>query len=198
MIGRVIQANMRSFVFGTRVPESDVPVFGALVKTPIRHRQATIYGLIYDIAVNEDDDGMTRMLSVAEDAREEDIDWQRSRLIPLNVSVLCVGYQEHGGPIRRQFPPQPPIALNEIDCCEADEIIAFTERLDHFQLVLDARDAPCDELLAASVSQAAGAREAGLRRDFVVACGRELARLLMGDSLRIERILRRIRWEEQA
>ncbi len=198
MIGRVIQANMRSFVFGTRVPESDVPVFGALVKTPIRHRQATIYGLIYDIAVNEDDDGMTRMLSVAEDAREEDIDWQRSRLIPLNVSVLCVGYQEAGGAIRRQFPPQPPIALNEIECCENDELIQFTEQLDHFQLVLDARDAPCDELLAASVSQAAGAREAGLRRDFVVACGRELARLLMGDTLRIERIIRRIRWDEQA
>ncbi|MGQ9816321.1 MAG: hypothetical protein ACUVR3_14535 [Candidatus Roseilinea sp.] len=198
MIGRVIRANMRSFVFGARVPESDVPTFGALVKTPIRHRQATIYGLIYDIAVNEDDDGMTRMLSVAENAREEDIDWQRRRLIPLNVSVLCVGYREAGGPIRRQFPPQPPVALNEIECCDDEELIAFSERLDHFKLVLDAREAPCDELLAASISQAAIAREAGLRRDFVVACGRELARLLMGDSLRIEQIIRRIHWNERA
>ncbi|MCS7061722.1 MAG: hypothetical protein RMN25_11235 [Anaerolineae bacterium] len=198
MIGRIIRANMRSFVFGTRVPESDVPIFGALVKTRLTHREATIFGLIYDIAVNEDDDGMTRMLSVAEDVREEDIAWQRSRLIPLNVHVLCVGYREANGLIRHQFPPQPPVALNEIECCTTEEIARFTERLDHFQLVLESRDAPCDELLAASISQAAAARPAGQRRSFVIECGRELARLLMGDTLRLERIFRRIQWNESS
>ena len=196
MIGRVISANMRIFVFGTRVPESDVPVFGALVKTPIRFRQATIYGLIYDIAVNDDDDGMTRMLSVSDSAKDEDIEWQRSRLIPLSVSVLCVGYREYGGTIRRQFPPQPPVALNDIDCCDDNELIHFTERLEHFQLVLDSRDAPCDELLAAGISQAAAARPPDQRRAFIVDCGRELARLLLGDALRLEQILRRIHWTE--
>jgi hypothetical protein len=192
MIGRVIRANMRAFVFGTRVPESGVPTFGALVKTPIRHRQAVIYGLIHDIAVNEDDDGITRMLSVSDSARDEDLEWQRSRLIPLTVSVLCVGYREADGPIRRQLPPQPPIALNTIDACDTDEIVAFTEKLDHFRLVLDAREAPCDELLAAAIRQAAEARPEEQRRACVVRCGRELARLLSSDILRLEQILKRV------
>lgn len=191
MIGRVIRATMRSFVFGARVPESGVPTFGALVKTAIRHRQTAIYGLIFDIAVNADDDGMTKMLSVSDNARDEDLEWQRSRLIPLDVSVLCVGYREQGGPIRRQFPPQPPIALNEIEVCDDDELRAFTERFDHFGLILDSRDAPCNELLAAHLSQAAGLHPEP--RSFVVAGGRELARLLPDDSLRLEQILRRVR-----
>lgn len=190
MIGRVLRATLRSFVFGARVPESDVPTFGALVKTHIRYRQAAIYGLIYDIAVNSDDDGMTKMLSVSDNARDEDIEWQRSRLIPLDVSVLCVGFQEQGGIIRRQLPPQPPIALNEIERCGQDEVTRFTERLDHFQLVLDSRDAPCDELLAAHIAQAAAPRPDP--RAFVVASGRELARLLANDVLRLEHILRRV------
>ena len=200
IVGKVLRANMRTFVFGTRIPESDVPTFGALVQTRNPYRQATIYGLIYDIALKDDERGMVKLMSVADDARDEDIEWLRSQLVPLEVSVLCVGYQMHDGqPIRHGLPPQPPIALHGIECCEAPEIEAFTQQLDFFRLVLEAKDVPCDELLAATIRMAAGTRKMGTARDtFAVACGRELARLLSYDGARLEGLLRRLQYERNS
>ncbi|MFC1463591.1 MAG: hypothetical protein ACFLMY_01965 [Candidatus Brachytrichaceae bacterium NZ_4S206] len=191
--GRVLRANTRSFVFGTRVPKEDVPVFGAFVKTHIQRKDATVFGLIYDIVV--EDDGMTRMLSVAEDGlvRPEEIEWQRSRRVPIEVSVLCVGYRDGDAAndsIRQVIPPQPPITLDEVVSCTKDEVQQFTQRLDFFRLVLEARDAPCDELLAASLRLASETHNDP--RAFLRRCGRELARLLAGDGARLDGLLRRL------
>lgn len=190
VIGKVLRANTRSFVFGTRVPKSDVPIFGSLVKTKIQFRNAVVFGLIYDIEVL--DDGMTRMLSVAEDVRPEDIEWQRMRRVPVEASVLCVGYQEEGRPIRHALPAQPPITLDEVVTCDQAEVCQFTERYGFLRLVLEARDAPCQELLAASIRLARDARPEAQQRDFVLSCGRELARLLASDGARLEDVLRRM------
>lgn len=191
--GRILRANTRSFVFGTRVPKEDVPVFGAFVKTRIQRKDATVFGLIYDIVV--EDDGMTRMLSVAEDGlvRPEEIEWQRSRRVPIEVSVLCVGYRDGdaaGNSIRQVIPPQPPITLDEVVSCTKDEVQQFTQRLDFFRLVLEARDAPCDELLAASLRLASETHSDP--RAFLRRCGRELARLLAGNGARLDGLLRRL------
>jgi hypothetical protein len=197
IVGKVLRANMRTFVFGTRIPESDVPTFGALVQTHNPYRQTTIYGLIYDIALKDDERGMVKLLSVAEEAREEDIEWLRGQMVPLEVSVLCVGYQGHdNGHIRQGLPPQPPIALYGIECCEKEDIAQFTEQLDFFRLVLEAKDIPCsEELLAAIIRLATGSRAKGHQRDFAIGCGRELARLLASDGARLEGLLRRIQMD---
>ena len=97
-IGKVLRSNTRSFVFGTKVPKTDVPLFGSLVKTQIQYQNAVIYGLIYNIEIL--DDGMTKMLSVAEDVTREEIEWQRSRRVPVEASVLSVGYKAEGERIR--------------------------------------------------------------------------------------------------
>jgi hypothetical protein len=76
--------------------------------------------------------------------------------------------------------------------CAAGELADFTGRFDYFRLVLDNRDLPADELLAANLRYAAEARGAG-GRDFLVDAGRELARLLAMDLGRLDAILRRIR-----
>jgi hypothetical protein len=188
--GRVLRSNTRGFVFGTRVPKGDVPVFGAFVKTRIQRRNATVFGLIYNIEVQ--DDGMTKMMSVAEDGvvTPDDIEWQRNRRVPVEASVLCVGYQEEGEPIRQSLSAQPPITLDVVEACEAEEVCAFTERLDFFRLVLEARDAPCDELLAASIRLAGGAQPDST--SFTRRCGVELARLLANDGARLDGLLRRL------
>lgn len=191
--GRILHANAHSFIFGTRVPREGVPIFGALVKTHIEHKKATVFGLIYDIIIEAD--GVTRMLSIAEDdlVRPEEIAWQRSRLMPIEVSVLCVGYREGNGAghaIRQAFPPQPPVTLNEVVSCSADEVREFTQKLDFFRLVLDAHDVPNDELLAASLRLASQTHEDP--QAFLRGCGRELARLLAGNSVRLDSLLRRL------
>lgn len=190
--GRVLRANTRTYVFGTRVPKEDVPVFGAFVKTRIEHKKATVFGLIYDIAV--EDDSMTRMLSVAEaeNVRPEDFEWLRNRRVPIEVSVLCVGYHDGNAKedIRQVIPPQPPIMLDEVLSCTKDEVQRFTQQLDFFRLVLEARDTPSDELLAASLRLASATHDDP--RAFMRRCGRELARLLASDGARLDGLLRRL------
>jgi hypothetical protein len=186
--GRILRANTQHFVFGTRVPKEDVPIFGAFVKTQIQFRNATVFGLIYDIEVQ--DDGMTRMLSVADDVKPEDIEWQRNRRVPVEASVLCVGFQEEGQAIRHALSAQPPITLDEVMSCTKDDVRTFTQELGFFRLVIESRDAPCDELLAASVRLASETHSDA--KAFTRQCGRELARLLANDGARLDGLLRRL------
>ena len=85
------------------------------------------------------------------------------------------------------------MTLDWLILCTDEQVQAVTDRFDYFRLVLEARDAPVDELLAASLRTAAAARPAEAREQFLVSAGRELARLLAGDPLRLEGLLRRLR-----
>ena len=188
VIGKVLKANTQSYVFGTRVPKQDVPIFGSLVRAKIQYRNATVYGLIYNIEVL--DDGMTKMMSVFDDLKREDIEWQRNRRVPVEASVLCVGFREDGGPVRHALSAQPPITLDEVFVCDKDDVCAFTQKLDFFRLIVEARDAPCDELLAATIRYASNCHP---NHDvFLQQCGRELARLLAADGARLDGLLRRL------
>jgi hypothetical protein len=189
-IGKVLRAETRQFVFGCKVPRQDVPIFGSLVRASIQYRGATLYGLIYNIVI--EDDGMTRMLSVADDVRPEDIAWQRARRVPVEASVLCVGYRESGGALRYALPAQPPITLDPVTMCDDAELAAFTASPEWFRLVLDARDLAGDELLAAAARLAADVRTGDAQRQaFVTQCGRELTRQMSNDTARLENLLRR-------
>ncbi len=189
-IGRVLRAETRAFVFGCKVPRTDVPIFGSLVKATIQYHNATLYGLIYNIAIQ--DDGMTKMLSVADDVRQEDIDWQRARRVPVEAAVLCAAYRETGAPVRYALPAQPPITLDDVHLCDDEELRQFTASPEWMRLILESRDAPCDELLAATIRLGSNARPPGQRETFIIDSGRELARLLAGDALRLENLLRRL------
>jgi hypothetical protein len=190
LIGKILRAETRQFVFGCKVPRQDVPIFGSLVRATIQYRSATIFGLIYNIVI--EDDGMTRMLSVADDVRDEDIAWQRARRVPVEASVLCVGYREAGGALRYALPAQPPITLDPVTLCDDADLAEFTARPEWFRLVLDARDLAGDELLAAAARLAADVRPNETQRSvFITQCGRELARQMSNDTARLESLLRR-------
>jgi len=118
-------------------------------------------------------------------------DQRHNRQVPIEVGVLVVGYW-HADEITQHLPPQPPLSLDVIYTCTSDELAAFTGKFDYFRLVLDNRDLPADELLAANLRSAAQAR-GGAGEDFLVSAGRELARLLAMDLYRLDAILRRIR-----
>jgi hypothetical protein len=84
------------------------------------------------------------------------------------------------------------MSLARILTCTDEELREFTDRFDYFRLVLDSRDLLSDELLAAHLRSAAQARDKA-RDAFLVGAGRELARLLAMDLVRLDAILRRIR-----
>jgi hypothetical protein len=188
-VGRVIRSSTTRFAVGCQVLRPQVPVFGSLVKVRAQG-DADIYGLIHDVRM--EDDPFVRQIAAAGVLQAEIVeDQRRNRQVPIEVGVLVVGYR-HAATIYHRLPPQPPLSLDVIHTCAPGELIAFTDRFDYFRLVLDNGDLPADELLAANLRYAAGARGTG-SQGFLVEAGRELARLLAMDLPRLDAILRRIR-----
>jgi len=190
-IGWVLRASTVGFTVGCRLLQPSLPQFGDLVKVPLPEQQTEIFGLIYDVQVR-DDPAVRQLILVGDLEREALLDQRENRLVPIEVSVLVVGYQK-GKQIIHGLPPQPPLSLDILVLCEDPELRAFTERLDYLQLVLNAPQIPIDELLVNNLQRAAAACPPERRRRFLVDAGRELARLLNDDLVRLNMILRRIR-----
>lgn len=150
--GRLLRASTLGFVVGCRVTELDTPSFGDLVRVP-QPANLQIYGLIYDIHI--DDDGLVRQLVTTPQVEETIIaDNRYNRNVPIEMSVLAVGY-ELNGEIRHLLPPRPPLSLDSIYVCSSDEICRFTNsgRFGYFRHIIRASDLPVGELLAAHLVQ---------------------------------------------
>ncbi len=175
--GRVLRASTVGFAVGCRVNQLEIPAFGRLVKAqPVDTREA-IYGLIYDMLI--DDDPLVRRLVLAENPNPAIINDQReNRMLPVEMSVLAVGYKV-SGQIKHGLPPRPPLNLDPVALCsDTAEITQFTDNLGYLRLILRAADAnvPVDQLLVAHITDAYHLRG----RDTVWALGviQELIELL--------------------
>jgi hypothetical protein len=155
-IGRLLRAGTSGFVVGCRTSQLELPSFGCLVRVSLP-RDYHVYGLIYDIHI--DDDGLVRQLVTADGVDQGIIEDNRNnRNVPLEMSVLAIGYRQ-GDAISHLMPPRPPLSLDVICLCDTDEICEFTSagRFGYFRHVLRAADLPVGELLAAHVQQASHA-----------------------------------------
>lgn len=190
VVGHVLRSSIRGFVVASNIPEPDVPVFGSFVKVEIQRGATELIGLVYDIQVV--DDPFVRQLALQDKPDEVVVaDQLQNRLVPIEIGVVAVGYRD-GAQIFHGLPPQPPIMLNRIFICSDDEVRAFTERTDFMRLVLNSREVPADELLVSCLRRAAKARPEPQRRSFLLESGRELARLMGGDLVRLEALLGRL------
>lgn len=190
-IGRLLRSATSGYVFGCSVPEPAVPLFGTFVKAPAQRGQSEVIGVIYNITI--EDDPFVKQMVAAPDLRDEYIEDQRSnRQVPIEVSVLAVGYRNGGG-FAYGLPPQPPITLDRIFNCTDDEVREFTSRQDYLRLLIEARDLgnSADELIVDSLQYAA--RTQPDKQRFLREAGKELARLLGRDLNRLGNILRRLR-----
>ena len=179
-IGRLLRAGTSGFVVGCRVSQLDSPLFGGLVRAPLEGG-SQIYGIIHDIHI--DDDGIVRQLVTAEQIDDGVIaDNRLNRNVPVEISVLSVGYQENGV-IRHLLPPRPPLSLDVIYQCSLEEIRQFTAsgRYGYFRHILRARDVPVGELLASHLEQAHIAHLEARDQDWVRRAARELIVLLRDD-----------------
>ncbi len=195
-VGWVLRASTAGFTVGSRVLQPSVPHFGDLVKVPLLSAQSSIYGLVYDVQVR-DDPAVRQLILAGEMEPEAVLDQRENRLVPIEISVLAVGYQQKTQ-IWQGLPPQPPLSLDVLYMCDDAELRAFTQNLDYLRLVLNAAKIPADELLVAHLRRAAAARPAESRRGFLVSAGREVARLLNNDLIRLDTVLKRIRPEQVA
>ena len=152
-IGRVLRASTTGFAVGCRVAQLQLPAFGSLVKAqPLDNREA-IYGLIYNM--NVDDDPLVRRLVMTENPDPHVINDQRdNRMLPIEMSVLAVGYQINGR-ITHTLPPRPPLNLDPVQLCtDPGEVIQFTNNLSYLRLILrdNSNNVPIDQLLVAHIA----------------------------------------------
>lgn len=152
-VGRLLRAGTGGFVAGCRISQFEAPAFGALVRVPLKSGEE-IYGLIHDIQIA--DDGLVRQLVTSEHVSDEVMrDNRERRIVPVEMSVLSVGYAQ-GNRIYYLLPPRPPLSLDLIYLCSREEIRRFTTgNFGYFRHILRARDLPIGELLASHLHQAA-------------------------------------------
>ncbi len=153
-VGRVLRSSTAGFVVGCRVGQLAAPAFGSLVKAQAEEQNEAIYGLIYNI--NVDDDPLVRRLVLAENQRENVInDQRRNRLLPIEMSVLALGYSQDGN-LYHGLPPRPPLNLDPVVLCEEPvELRQFTDHLGYLRLILRTMysDVPVDQLLISHIRQ---------------------------------------------
>ena len=153
-IGRLLRAGTTGFIAGCRVNQLDAPSFGALVRAPLGNGYQ-IFGIIYDIHI--DDDGLVRQLVTADNVSAEVMkDNRERRIVPVEMSVLAVGYEQDGR-IFHLLPPRPPLSLDVIYKCDEKDTVRFTERFGYFRHLLNNQEIPVGEVVAAHILQAQSA-----------------------------------------
>lgn len=151
-IGHLLRSGTTGFVVGCPVSQLQAPALGALVRAPLENGY-TVYGLITDIHIA--DDGLVRQLVTADNITPEVMrDNRERRIVPVEMSVLTVGYQQDDK-IYHLLPPRPPLSLDVIYLCSEDELKEFVRagRFGYFRHILRAKDLPIGEVLAAHILQ---------------------------------------------
>jgi hypothetical protein len=189
VVGRVLRASTTGFDCGTRGSRIDERhTFGSFVKVPLSEDMSLCaVGLIYAIRI--DDDPLARELVMASFVDNNTlIDQRENRLVPVEICAISVGHIVNGG-MFQSLPPRPPMSLCEVELMDAEEVYTFTRRFDFFRLVLNAKEVPSDELLAAALRYASYAYPESERYDFLVRSGRRMAELLSHDLKRLSHVL---------
>lgn len=193
-VGRVLRASTRGFTCGTHSTVIGYRHdFGAFVKAPIANdNELFVIGVIYAVEIK--DDLLVSELVMAESVDPNILrDQRENRMIPVEISVLNIGYGI-GDRFNHSLPPRPPMSLSQVRLCSADEVYYFTQHKDFFRLVINASEVPTDDLLASMLRYASQVHQTDEDRyNFMVQCGRQLAHMLSHDMKRLSSILALIR-----
>ena len=181
-VGRLLRGSATGCVVGCRVSQINAPSLGGMVRIPLDETNNNqTYGLIYDI--NIDDDGLVRQLITSDNVENHVImDNRINRNVPVEISVLFIGY-EQSGEILHLLPPRPPLTLDEILLCSPDDLCRFTNagHFGYFRHILRAADLPVSELLASHLRQTDAAQTAAGHAEWVENAAKELITLLRDD-----------------
>jgi hypothetical protein len=151
-IGRILRSETTGFVFGCKLNQITNLGFGTMVQVMQENEDIT-YGLVYDIQI--EDDGLVKQLITSDHLAEEALlDVRENRFVPVEVSVLALGYSQ-GGEIFHLLPPRPPLSLDQVYLCSNKEIVAFTSagKRGYLRQILRDRNKPVEELLTAHIKQ---------------------------------------------
>ena len=152
-VGRLLRSSITGCAVGCLRSQQNALSFGQMVRIPLDDG-STIYGLVYDIHI--DDDGLVRQLVSTEGISDEVIEDNRvNRNVPLEMSVIFVGYEKDQR-IYHLLPPHPPLTLDRIETCSSADLARFTGsgQFGYLRLLLRDPALPSAELLAAHLRDA--------------------------------------------
>ncbi len=197
-VGEVVETSLTGYIAQTYELDNPPP-FGGLVRVKDKGGRCLIYGAVYHSATGGIDPG--RRASVRSgggqqrpvDEQVYTANPQLTRLLRTEFGVVVLGCRkldENGQPrsINYIFPDYPPPLHYSVSLCQQEELIEFTDSPQYLRTLLQAANAPVEELTAALLRRGAEARgKEG--REWLVNTGKNLARLLKEDYDRLRTIL---------
>ena len=188
-IGHLLRSGISGFVAGCPIIDQEIPRFGELVHAPMGEKDR-IYGIVHEISIS--DDGLVRQIINTSQPVDPTViaDNRTNRAVPMEISVLAVGFRREGA-IRHLLPPRVPLSLDILTQCSDAELAEFTSagRFGYLRHLLRDPDLPVAELIAAHVQQAAAANEAAGNADWRRRVSQELITLLRDDYQMLMQVL---------
>lgn len=189
--GEVVESSSTDFVAQSCALDV-APDFGAWVYATAEPG-VTVYGIVARVETTGIDSSARPVLRGHDAVRDHHIYLENPDL-PLVLRTLfrmiVVGF-ESAGSLHQYLPARPPKLHYSVHIAPADAVRAFTDAgLDYLGTLLNAEDAPVDEIVAANTRLTGAIR--GEPDLFARRVGRELARLMQSDYARLARILRRM------
>ncbi|MCL5025440.1 MAG: hypothetical protein M1531_02950 [Chloroflexi bacterium] len=189
-IGEVIEANTTGYTAECYQLHC-APASGSFVA--VRDGTSEAYGVVSNIETTSLDPGRRALARGRDEADPEDVyrhNPELPELLRTQFEVVTIGYAGDAV-VRCYLPPLPPRLHAFVYSCPPEVTAALTADLRYLQTLLSSSfRSGSEELVAACVRQAAAGREDG--HDYLVSAGKELARLLVNDPLRLNAILRRM------
>lgn len=197
-IGEVLSSSITGFtaeswreeISSDSLARNSQPVFGSFLKCHSEDKRLSIFGVLYDIITGPQDQHhkptalkMTR----AELKREQP---QIFSLLKTEWHVAIVGYKQEGKYLIG-LPPFPPEVHDFVYPLSSEEVLEASENLEFLRMLQGVTGVPCDELLAATIRNAARARQDDY--SYLVQAGQHVSTLLRDDYDRLGSILRKIR-----
>jgi len=137
---------------GCRLNQANTPAFGEMLLIPLNDG-TRVYGLVYEIHI--DDDGLVRQLVNADVSPEVIEDNRQNRNVPIEISVIFIGWEDGQGRIYHTRVPRPPLTLDEIFPCRAEDILRFISREQpgYLRALLRNEEIPAADLVATHLKQ---------------------------------------------
>ncbi|MBX9686022.1 MAG: hypothetical protein K2X27_04930 [Candidatus Obscuribacterales bacterium] len=193
-IGEVLSSSITAFTAESwseneLTDSAKMPQFGSFLKSISESREICVYAVIYDIVrapIDQHHKPTALKMSRAELKREQP---QIFSLLKTEWHTLIIGYKQ-GNQVQNGLPPFPPEVHDFVAPLDKSELLRLTENLDFLRMLSAISKVPTDEILAASIKNAASARDD--EYDYLVEAGQYVSRMLRDDYDRLASVLRKI------